>query len=197
MKSVNWATAIHEYLISTVQQCHEHVKAAVTGAPSGKVIFLTGCVPALSVYLEVNVRDDRPKNSRRLTASTSTTSGTPPSDKHVVGILQELLRVSKQQREVMELQRDLLHYRKENPLEKVAVTRKDAEEAEKKRKEAEENKRKEVEEEQKRKREEEAEKRKEEEEEKKRKRHELQLGREKGGNRTYIWYGFPLTVEDT
>ncbi|MQM01856.1 hypothetical protein Taro_034609, partial [Colocasia esculenta] len=82
MKSANWAVAIHEYLISGVQQCQEHVK--------------------------VNVRDDRPNVSRRLTASTSTTSRTPPSDKHVLGILQELLRVSKEQREVIELQTDLL-----------------------------------------------------------------------------------------
>ncbi|MQM05021.1 hypothetical protein Taro_037827 [Colocasia esculenta] len=48
MKSINWAAAIHEYLILAVQQCHKHVKAVVTGAPSGKTIFLTGCVPALS-----------------------------------------------------------------------------------------------------------------------------------------------------
>ncbi|MQL78931.1 hypothetical protein Taro_011377 [Colocasia esculenta] len=110
MKSANWAAAIHEYLMSVVQQCQEHVKADVTGAVSGKTIFLTGCVPALGVYLEVNVRDDRPQVSRQLMASTSTTSRTPPSNKHVVGILHELLRVSKQQREVIELQSDLLQW---------------------------------------------------------------------------------------
>ncbi|MQM16073.1 hypothetical protein Taro_049027 [Colocasia esculenta] len=108
MKNANWAAAIHEYLILAVQQCQEHVKAYVTGAAFGKTTFLTGCVPALSVYLEVNVRDELPKVLRQLTASTSTSSRTPPSATHVVGILQELLRVSKQQREVIELQSDLL-----------------------------------------------------------------------------------------
>ncbi|MQL72076.1 hypothetical protein Taro_004407 [Colocasia esculenta] len=80
MKSTNWAAAIHEYLISAVQQCQENVKADVIGAASGKTIFLTGCVPALGVRAFKSVAE------RPLTVA----------DKHVVGILQELLRVSKQ-----------------------------------------------------------------------------------------------------
>ncbi|MQL80708.1 hypothetical protein Taro_013159 [Colocasia esculenta] len=111
MKSANWAVAIHEYLISGVQQCQEHVKAVVTGVATCKTIFLTGCVSTLGV----NVRDDRPNVSRRLTASTFTFR-TPPSDNHVLRILQELLRVSKEQREVIELQTNLLQ-RKNNILQ--------------------------------------------------------------------------------
>ncbi|MQM19459.1 hypothetical protein Taro_052464 [Colocasia esculenta] len=44
MKNVNWAAAIHEYLISGV-------KAFRTAAGSSKTIFLTGCVPALGVSM--------------------------------------------------------------------------------------------------------------------------------------------------
>ncbi|MQL84028.1 hypothetical protein Taro_016531 [Colocasia esculenta] len=118
MKNANWAAAIHEYLISGV-------KAFRTAAACSKTIFLTGCVPALGgkghelsallrglrrsdVYLEVNVRDDRPTASRRLTASTSTTSRTPPLDNQIHVILQELLRVSKEQRIIMDLQNEQL-----------------------------------------------------------------------------------------
>ncbi|MQM15210.1 hypothetical protein Taro_048153 [Colocasia esculenta] len=99
MKSANWAAAIHEYLMSGV-------KAFVAGASATKTNFLVGCVPALGVYLEVNERDEQPTSSRRLTASPSRTSRTHSSDMH--GMLKELLRVSKEQRMIMELQNDQL-----------------------------------------------------------------------------------------
>ncbi|MQL77573.1 hypothetical protein Taro_009992 [Colocasia esculenta] len=62
------------------------------------------------VYLEVNVRDERPTASRRLTASTSITSRTPPLDNYIHGILQEILTVSKEQRIIIELQNDQLQW---------------------------------------------------------------------------------------
>ncbi|MQL89245.1 hypothetical protein Taro_021816 [Colocasia esculenta] len=163
MKSVNWATAIHEYLISAMRQCHEHVKAA--GRP----------IKGLATIDDIHVHHFR----------------NPPSDKHVLGILQELLRVSKQWREVMELQSGLLHLSPtatgapysfstitRRSKDKYPTPRKEAGEAEKKRNE-EEHKRKEVEEQKRKRNEEDEEKRKEEEEEKKRKEAEAEKNRKR------------------
>ncbi|MQL89562.1 hypothetical protein Taro_022152, partial [Colocasia esculenta] len=105
MKNANWAAAIHEYLISGV-------KAFRIAAGSSKTIFLTGCVLALGVYLEVNVRDEQPTASRRLTASTSTTSRAPPSDNSIHGILIQLQQQNDQllrQNDQLKRQNDQLH----------------------------------------------------------------------------------------
>ncbi|MQL80788.1 hypothetical protein Taro_013246 [Colocasia esculenta] len=70
-------------------------------------------VPALiQVYLEVNVRDKQPTASRRLTASTSTTSRAPPSDNSIHGILIQLQRQNDQllrQNDQLKRQNDQLH----------------------------------------------------------------------------------------
>ncbi|MQL77116.1 hypothetical protein Taro_009530 [Colocasia esculenta] len=100
MKNANWAAAIQEYLISGV-------KAFRTVVGSSKTIFLTGCV-----YLEVNVRDEQPTASRRLTASSSNTSRAPPSDNSIHGILIQLQRQNDQllrQNDQLKRQNDQLH----------------------------------------------------------------------------------------
>ncbi|MQL74237.1 hypothetical protein Taro_006588 [Colocasia esculenta] len=127
MKSANWAAAIHEYLISGVQQCQEHVKAVVTGAATCKTIFLTGCVPALGrkrKEAERKKNDEEEEHRKRKEE-------------------EEEQRKRKEEEERTKKEEEAERKRKEEEEEKGK--RKEEEEAERKRKEEEEEKRNEEE----------------------------------------------------